>query len=58
MVSDPCSEAALEKGILDNATNAAEIRVVLEEIIRKAHEFTASDLDVTGVENILTSLKS
>lgn len=32
------------EGIPDKSTNAAEIQEVLEEIIRKAHDFTASDL--------------
>jgi hypothetical protein len=32
------------EGIPDKSTSAAEIREVLEEIIRKAHEFPASDL--------------
>lgn len=35
------------EGISDKSTNAAEMREVLEEIIRKAHVFPASDLTTT-----------
>jgi hypothetical protein len=34
------------EGISDNSTNAAKIGKVLEEIVRKAHDFPASDLTI------------